>query len=307
MYLISKSSNSFPQGTSIGHHSSKDMLLKNKNLWFSISIGLFALAFLILIQGLTLAYADFKVAAVGDLSCDSDATKTVQDIQQFKPNITLFLGDLSYKTSPACFLKLANSLITNSIVKIAIGNHDSTEDGTAGLEGEYLKAFNLTKPYYSFNHSKVHLLVMSTQLDSSDKDQISFVTQDLKDAQNNSNFTIVMMHKPLYTSPSKHPAEIGFRNIYAPIFQKYGVDIVLQGHNHIFETLVPNGNNSKPLYITVGTGGRSLYELNGKESYSIAQDNTDFGFLGLTLDESKLDGAFYTNNGEIKNNFTRNY
>lgn len=111
MYLSSKSFNSFPQGTSIGHHSPKGMLLKNKNLWFSISIGLFAFTFPILIQGLTLAYADFKVAAVGDLSCDSDATKTVQGIQQFKPNITLFLGDLSYKTSPVCFLKLTNSLI----------------------------------------------------------------------------------------------------------------------------------------------------------------------------------------------------
>ncbi len=279
-------------------------ILYNKQLGISIGIGLLTLV--LLIPGLILAYAEIKIAAVGDISCDTDATKTIQGVQQFRPNVTLFLGDLSYKTSPTCFLKLASSLMTNSTTKIAIGNHDSAEDGTVGLEGQYLKAFNLSKPYYSFNYSKVHFLIMSTQLNSSDGGQIAFVTQDLKQTQNNSNFTIVMMHKPLYTSPSKHPAEIGYRNIYSPLFQKYGVDIVLQAHNHVFETLAPNGNNSKPLYITVGTGGKSHYPLTGKETFSIAQDNIDFGFLGLTLNGSKLGGALYTNGGKIKNNFTSN-
>lgn len=283
-------------------------LCRNKIETSLLVMASFVFVYSLLIHLQTQVFAGFKVAALGDISCDSAAMKTIQDIEQFKPNATLFLGDLSYTTSPACFLKLISNLSTNSTAKIVIGNHDSAEDGTPGLEQEYLKAFNLSKPYYSFDYPNpnVHFLVMSTQLNDSDTNQLSFVTHDLNKTSNTSNFTIVMMHKPLYTSPSRHPPEIGFRNVYAPLFQKYGVDLVLQAHNHIFEVLAPNGNESKPLYITVGTGGRSHYPISGKLPFSLAQDNKNFGFLGLTLNETKLNGAFYTNNGEITNNFTRN-
>src|SRR5438874_2504239 len=90
---------------------------------------------------------------------------------------------------------------------------------------------------------------------------------------------IVIYHRPAYTSPSVHSADIALRDLYHPLFEKYHVDLVLQGHNHAYERSYPieynsmsplnpimtskNTNNyTNPqgqIFSTVGTGGINLY------------------------------------------------
>jgi hypothetical protein len=36
------------------------------------------------------------------------------------------------------------------------------------------------------------------------------------------------------TNPVRNP-ELGLRDAYHPLFQKYGVDLVLSGHNHYYQ------------------------------------------------------------------------
>ena len=53
----------------------------------------------------------------------------------------------------------------------------------------------------------------------------------------------------MYTSPSKHPADYTIRDIYHPLFDKYGVDLVFSGDNHNYQRTFPlkynnNGGDS---------------------------------------------------------------
>jgi len=56
------------------------------------------------------------------------------------------------------------------------------------------------------------------------------VKKDLKQAHRNSDidWIIVNTFRPLYSSNSTHPGLDKLQDIYQPLFEKYGVDIVLQ-------------------------------------------------------------------------------
>jgi hypothetical protein len=115
-----------------------------------------------------------------------------------------------------------------------------------------------TKQYYSFNYGEVHFVSINTELASlSNKDHDwlgiganadsnfahspmrAWLEQDLQ--QNTKRFTIVYFHQVPHTAGShvsSSPIEIqgaAIRKKWCPLFEKYGVDIVLGGHSHVYE------------------------------------------------------------------------
>jgi 3',5'-cyclic AMP phosphodiesterase CpdA len=145
--------------------------------------------------------------------------------------------------------------------------------------------------------------------------QYEFVVNDLEKTNNNSSidWIIVMFHKPFYSSLSSHIQEYIMREKYQPVFDKYGVDMVLQGHNHIYDRTLPikfNPNNiSKPLvdesnntnkffnpegsiFSVIGLGGRSSHIFLNQPDYVVKQHN-GFGFLNIEINGKELDAKYY--------------
>ena len=267
----------------------------------------------------------FNFVAVGDWSCNSRASETINEIVQKQPELVLALGDFSYTKSAKCWLDEIQPI--NDITRITIGNHDSEEEESSALEKEYLSHFNLARPFYSFDYQNVHFLMLSTQLKAVKGDeQYNFAESDLKQATSNPNtdWIIVAFHKPLYTSPSTHPAEIDFRNVYHPLFDQYNVDLVLQAHNHNYQRSYPlsyNQNGDQPsitdinkstyndpkgeIFVIAGTGGKSIYDIKSKSSFTSSQFE-DYGILEVAISgASQLTGTFYSDNGnKILDSFT---
>ena len=156
-----------------------------------------------------------------------------------------------------------------------------------------------------------------------DKGQYQFVIDDLKKTNQNKNieWIFVIFHKPMYSSISKQLEEYIMRDKYQQIFEKYNVDLVIQGHNHIYSRTLPllfnsqqisepildqniansnnNGTFTQPngiVYLVVGTGGDELYEITEKPYYVQNQYDKGFGFVDLKIDGKKLDGTFYVIN-----------
>ncbi|HEX6671609.1 MAG TPA: metallophosphoesterase, partial [Nitrososphaeraceae archaeon] len=125
-----------------------------------------------------------------------------------------------------------------------------------------------------------------------DKGQYQFVLDDLKKTNQNKNieWIFVMFHKPMYSSLSKQFEEYIIRDKYQNLFDTYGVDLVIQGHNHIYSRTLPLSLNkadiSQPIvdksnyynnntftnpkgtiFLVVGIGGDELYGLVGQEYY----------------------------------------
>lgn len=269
---------------------------------------------------------NFRINAIGDWGCTPDTLNTVNKIEQLNPIIVLALGDLSYTTTADCWLNDTKSI--DSKLKILVGNHEQDEGNPSSLLSQYLTHFHLTRTYYSFEYENIHFTIMNSEINYTyGSPQYLFVNRDLSDASNNPHikWIVVAFHTPMYTSPSRHPAAILFRIIYHPLFDKYRVDLVLQGHNHNYQRSYPliynftnpenptvgtasNNTYFNPLgevYLVVGTGGHPLYDLLGRAPYMAAQYR-GFGLLSIDFlnNGTKLDGKFYNSRGSVIDEFT---
>jgi len=266
---------------------------------------------------------DFNFAVAADFGCSENARNTIKNMEDKKPELVLPLGDLSVDKTANCWLDLISTFDDKS--EITFGYHD-VKDGESKLN-QYKDAFGLDNLYYSFDYRHVHFLIMSTLSEFNvTSEQYKFIEKDLKTASENQNidWIVVTSYGPFYTSPSTHPAKNDVRNIYHPLFDTYGVDLVLQGHNHNYQRTYPvtfnadknsnptvtnafttgyEGNNDGVIYAIVGTGGEGFHPLEGRHSYVATQFADKFGFLDIEISNgnphTNLTGTFYDNQGSI--------
>jgi predicted MPP superfamily phosphohydrolase len=227
---------------------------------------------------------DFNFIAVGDWGCTSNTKKTVTNIVDKNPELVLGLGDYSYKPTADCWLKMVDPI--DDKMKIAIGNHDYRGPGEIY---QYMDHFGLTEQYYSFNYQNIHFVALSTEVPFNvTSAQYQFVNNDLSRAASNPNteWIVVYFHKQMYTLPSDNHALPTLRSTYHPLFEQYGVDLVLQAHNHNYQRTYPiKFNNTDPrhpietnintttyadldgeqIFVTVGTGGVIFFPSQIKE------------------------------------------
>src|SRR5215216_5704507 len=113
----------------------------------------------------------------------------------------------------------------------ALGNHDD-----AALQRNY-KPFNMNgERFYSF---KPQSGVRFFALDSNyvDKAQLEWLEKEL--AASGSEWKIMFFHHPLYSSGETHGSAELQRGLLEPVFLKYGVNVVLSGHEHFYERIKP--------------------------------------------------------------------
>ena len=273
-----------------------------------------------------LAASGTHIVAAGDWGCSKNTEETIKLVKSMNPQLLLALGDYSYEKTATCWMNLIKPV--DSITKINIGNHDESD----GLLNTYLSHFGLSKQFYSNDIKNVHVLTMSTEEKfETDSEQYSFVVNDLRNAANNPDikWIIVSMHYPFYASPntckeSDCAGNEEYRDIYHPLFDKYGVDLVLQGHVHNYQRSYPLNFNqespSKPLitstskanyenpsgviFAIVGTGGVNFHGLSGSASFMAYQQDSKFGILDMHFSDNKLDAKFVTNDGAPLDHFS---
>ena len=144
---------------------------------FSIISILSIFNLLVVFAPVKIAFADYNFGAAGDWGCSSNTNTVENGIAAKRPERVLGLGDYSYQSTATCWLNIIRP--TDSITKIAIGNHE--DDDNEDYQ-KYISHFRLTNPYYSFDYNNVHVLVMDTDRTSfsSGSSQFNFVQSDLK-------------------------------------------------------------------------------------------------------------------------------
>jgi hypothetical protein len=96
------------------------------------------------------------------------------------------------------------------------------------------------------------------------------------------DFIVVFFHHCAYSTTNNHASEGGVRAQWVPLFDQFKVDLVINGHNHIYERadslrggvskVTPIGSTTHPetdgtTYVTAGAAGRSLYSFPVPDSY----------------------------------------
>ena len=261
--------------------------------------------------------SEFDFVIAGDYGCDSKTRQTIDGMEDEDPDLVFALGDLSEVKDSDCFFDIISNLDDDGRFKVALGDDDT---GSTRY-GDYIRHFDLENPFYSFDYQNVHFLAMSTGKGSvipyvNGSEQYQFIQDDLIKAANNPNidWIIVYGYRPFYTSPTLHPANEILRETYPPLFEKYGVDMVITSHNHNYQRSYPliyNLDSSRqpivkdvnasqynspgvPIYFVVGTAGNNLYDFRGQAPYTVSQLQ-ESGFLHVNItktDRDVLAGGF---------------
>ena len=125
----------------------------------------------------------------------------------------------------------------------ALGNHDDPNQ-------RYYKMFNLGgERYRTFKKGNVRFFVLDSNY--LDPGQLTWLEQQLQ--ASGSDWKIPYFHHPMYTSATRGPT-LEVRAALEPLFQKYGVDVVFTGHEHVYERLHPQ----KGIHYFVAGGSAKL-------------------------------------------------
>jgi 3',5'-cyclic AMP phosphodiesterase CpdA len=133
-----------------------------------------------------------------------------------------------------------------------------------------------------------------------DDKQLAWLDKEL--AASGSDWKICFFHHPLYSSGETHGSAELQRGLLEPVFLKYGVNVVLSGHEHFYERIKPQ----KGIYYFTQGGGAKLRDgdienrgltavgFDTDRSFSIVEIAAkDFSFqtidrLGKTVDKGTI-------------------
>lgn len=94
-----------------------------------------------------------------------------------------------------------------------------------------------------------------------------------------------------------------------PLFDEYGVDLVLQGHNHEYSRSYPlkDGeitSSSGTVYVTTNTSGQKFNEKKDSQFYhKVHLQNRKQMYAAITVTGDKLIYQAYTVDGELVDEF----
>ena len=260
----------------------------------------------------------FTFTAFGDQGVSYHGLANDSLILGQNPSFHLHAGDIAY-ADPAGAGKTADTGFdsrvwdqflyqTESVAKsvpwmVSYGNHDMeawySPNGYGGEEARFTLPDNgpdkANLPgVYSFVHGNTAIISLDpndvsyeipANLGISGGTQTKWFEAQLKKyrASKDIDFIVVFFHHCAYCTSTAHASEGGVRQEWVPLFEKYTVDLVINGHNHQYErTDVIKGNavtkklaigdtaypeTEGVVYVTAGAAGRSLYAFSAPDSY----------------------------------------
>jgi hypothetical protein len=128
-------------------------------------------------------------------------------------------------------------------------------------------------------------------------------------AQKPQRWTIVSIHQPFY-STAKDRNNPHLRKLFIPIFDKYSVDLVLQGHDHTYGRTyklrngIKVGDDEKGTVYVVTVSGPKIYSIN--ENFKDLMVKLGTGrqlFQVISINNGVLNYKSFTVTGQLYDSF----
>jgi hypothetical protein len=235
----------------------------------------------------------------GDSNIHSKSVKNAYlrnaDAHNQSTDVWLMLGDNAYYSGTTRefdrnLFHVFPTMLRSRVLWSTIGNHDADDEQQA-----YYDLFSFprnaeaggiqsgTEAYYSFDYNNIHFISLDSVADPNSTEMQGWLKRDLLAAKtkNGVDWIIVFFHHAPYTKgthdsddPNEYRDRIRkMRWNFTPIFDEFGVDLVLGGHSHVYERS----------YLLQGHYGQSseldsehmiLNSGNGTPSTNAEEDNT---------------------------------
>jgi len=168
----------------------------------------------------------------------------------------------------------------------SLGNHDDPND-----ESLY-KPFNMGgKRYYAFRKDDVAFFALDSNY--MDPKQLDWLDQNLKSSEG--TWKICFFHHPLYNDGRHHGPDVDLRSQLLPLFQRYGVNAVFSGHEHVYERMKPENNI---YYFVLGNSGKLMTHDLRPSGERVKGFDSDRSFMIVEIFGNKLFFQVISRRGE---------
>lgn len=185
----------------------------------------------------------------------------VRTIIETEAKAVVHTGDLVNDGASAAdwttFNNITWEMVESTAFYPALGNHDLPPE-------LFFDSFELpnNERWYSVEVDGLHFVVLDSNSEiTPGSEQYEWLDSELSRVAD--DFAAVVFHHPVL-STGYHGDELGLAPILVPLFERYDVELVLNGHDHDYERSFKDGI----YYVVTGGGGAPLRRQEGISPYS---------------------------------------
>ena len=252
--------------------------------------------------------SSIKFAAFGDIGNTARSAAVAKLTRSQSAQFIIMLGDLCYGRKPIAEQIGANYAAEHAAGKLypSLGNHEFKDTCGGGNSASAYRAY-FTLPnnerYYDFVKGPVHFFALNSFNEPDGLKPNSKQGRWLRGrlAESTSPWQVVFFHHPPFSS-GVHQSSTYMR---WP-FESWGVDAVLNGHDHDYERILKDADNNgvRLPYFVSGLGGKSRRSFKkvvsgSEERYSAAE-----GALFVTATPTSMQFEFRNTGGRLIDSYT---
>lgn len=159
---------------------------------------------------------------------------------------------------------------------------------------------DLDETVYHIDFQGVRIVALNSNLEI--EDQAKWLKKLL--TKNTSSWTIIAFHHPIYSSAKGRVNEKLIEH-WKPVFEKFKVDLVIQGHDHVYARGRGSCSGQSgclvPVYVT-SVSGPGMYRLDGRDWMDRAAENTQL-FQVISISGNNLRFQSITATGHVYDAF----
>jgi len=223
----------------------------------------------------------------------------VERIVALEPDFAIHAGDLVGHGHSAyeweTFFEIERELMARVPLFPALGNHE-------GNTPHYFDLFYLpgNERWYAFDYGNARFVCLQVDgIADFDPQSEQYAWLEGTLAANTQPWLFVAFHVPPYSSLKEDAEEIAVREALTPLFERYGVDVVFNGHHHNYQRSLVHGVT----YIVTGGGGAPIYQIGRADEHLLAYRNA-YHVTYVTIAGDTLTGVGVTPEGEEFDRFT---
>jgi predicted MPP superfamily phosphohydrolase len=245
-----------------------------------------------------------KFIAIGDFGTGDDnqseiAAQMLRDHKTSPLDFVIAAGDNIYPDGGGRhfekkFARPYAGLIREGVKFHAVlGNHD-VRDGR-GDQCHY-PLFNMNGQCH-YTLKKGDGLAEFFMIDSTafDMTQAGWLEGVLKEST--AKWKIAVFHHPIYSSGEEHGSDVGLRSRIEPLLTRYGVNVVISGHDHTYERVKPQQGVQ---YFVTGAGGKVRPgDVNLGSPFRAMSYDRDNHYMQMVIEDQQINFQTIARSGAV--------